>query len=162
MKTMKILSILTIIFSFSQCSSNKFVENPPFKVEKAVYNNWSGGQPGVSGTMVEIHLLNAFEIEFDSLYFQQKETKLEVSKKENKTILIGHFSTSTREPRNLVLDVDTTKELKNTPPNVTKPKFDLKENEAVLSYKKGNEMYYFKVENIKQLTPKFFPSANKK
>ncbi|WP_243765903.1 hypothetical protein [Polaribacter cellanae] len=158
---MKIVSILAIILGFSQCGSSKFVENPSFKIEKAFYNNWKGGQAGVSGTKLEIHISNASEVEFESLFFQQIETEVEVSKDKNKTILIGHFSTSTREKRDLILDADPKKELKNTPPNIKKPKFELKENEAVLSYKKGNKLHYFKITEIKKERTSFFPSAKK-
>ncbi|QOD59748.1 hypothetical protein H9I45_10335 [Polaribacter haliotis] len=156
---MKIVSIFAIILGFSQCGSSKFVKNPSFKIEKAVYNNWKGGQPGVSGTKLEIHISNASEIEFESLFFQQKETKVEVSKDGDKTILIGHFSTSTKEKRDLILDADPTKELKNTPPNIENTKFDLKENEAVLTYKKGDKVHYYMIKDIKKTQPTFFPSA---
>ncbi|QTD36372.1 hypothetical protein JL193_09385 [Polaribacter batillariae] len=162
MKIMKIVSIFAIILGFSQCGSSKFVKNPSFKIEKAVYNHWTGGQPGVSGTKLEIHISNASEVEFDSVFFQQKETKVEVSKNGNKTILIGHFSTSTREKRDFVLDADPTKELKNTPPNIEKSKFDLKETEAVLSYKKGDKVHYYKITGILQTQSSFFPSAKQK
>lgn len=158
---MKILSILTLLFGFSQCNSSKFVENPPFKVNKAFYNNWSGGQAGVSGIKLEIQLENAQEIEFDSIYFQKKKTKVEVLQKGNKTDLIGHFSTSKNINRDLILDADPTKELKNTLPTIKKFPFQLKENEAILSYKKGKKIVYFKIENIKKAKPMFFPSANK-
>lgn len=50
MKVMKILTILTILFGFSQCGSSSIIKNPAFKVEKAFYNNWVGGQKGVAGT----------------------------------------------------------------------------------------------------------------
>lgn len=159
---MKILSILTIIVSFSHCGSNKFVKNPSFKVEKAVYNNWVGGQQGVSGTKLEIHLINAASINFDSLYFQNKITKVEVIKLDDKLQLIGHFSTSKRQNRDLILDVDPKKELQNTLPNLEKFPFELKENEAILSYKKGQKRMYFKIENIKEIQFVAFPSANRK
>ncbi len=159
---MKILSILTLLFGFTQCTSTKFIKNPSFKVTKAVYNNWSGGQPGVGGIKLVMHLKNAKDIAFDSVYFQKKITKIEVTEKENAMHLIGHFTNSKSVKRDLILDADPTKELKNTPPLITKFPFDLKENEAVLTYKKGNKTVYFKLENIKKVQPKFFPSANKK
>ncbi|MDX6745436.1 hypothetical protein SHK09_01425 [Polaribacter sp. PL03] len=159
---MKILSILTILFGFSQCGSNSLVKNPPFKVEKAFYNNWVGGQPGVTGTKLEIHLLAADAIAFDSLYFQNKITKVEVSKLENVVQLIGHFSTSKRKNRDLVLDVDATKELQNTLPNIKKFPFELKDNEAIVSYKKGDKTLFYKLENINKVQSIAFPSANRK
>ena len=162
MKIMKIISILAILFGFSQCGSSTFVKDPPFKVEKAFYNNWVGGQPGVSGTKLEIHLENASEIIFDSLYFHNKRTKVEISELDNSMQLIGHFSTSKRKNRDLILDADPKKELQNTLPNLEKFPFELEEKEAILSYKKGDKTLYFKIQNINEVQAEIFPSANKK
>jgi hypothetical protein len=162
MKSMKILSILAILFSFTQCGSSVLIKNPTFKVEKAFYNNWVGGQPGVSGIKLELHLKDASEIIFDSLYFQEKITKVEVSQKEEFRQIIGYYSTSKRQKRDLILDADATKELENAVPNLAVFPFKLKENEAMLSYKKENKTLYFKIENIKKVQSIPFPSMNKK
>ena len=164
MKIMKILSILTILFGFSQCGSNKFVKNPSFNVDKAVYNKWVGGQPGVSGTMLEIQLKNASDIVFDSLYFQNKVTKVEIKEFNNTIQLIGHFSTSNSkiiQKRDLILDADTVRELENTLPNTDKFPFELEENEAILSFKKGDKTVYYKIKKIKKEISRPIPSVNK-
>jgi hypothetical protein len=161
MKIMKILSIVTILLGFAQCGSIAFVQNPSFKVEKASYNNWVGGQPGVSGTKLEIHLKNASEITFDSLYFNNKRAKVEVLQKEEITQLIGHYSTSKRINNDLIIDLDPKKELQNTPPIIKKLPFELNANEAVVSYKKGKKTLFLKIENIKKIQPTPFPSVNK-
>ena len=162
MKIMKIIFILTILLGFSQCGSNKFVKNPSFKIEKATYNKWSGGQPGVSGVKLELQLVNALQIEFDSLYFQKKITKVETRKINNMLQIIGHFSTSNRKNKDLILDANPIKELKNTPPVVHNFPFDLKENEAILSFKKNNKTHYYKINEVKQTQPSFFPSTKQK
>ena len=162
MKIIKILSILVILVSFSQCGVSTLVKNPTLKVEKAFYNKWFGGQPGVSGTKVEIHLKDASEVIFVALYFQGKRTKVEVSQIEKFTRIIAHFSTSKRKNRTLILDADATKELENTLPSLEEFPFQLKENEAMLSYKNDNKIVYFKIENIKKTQSIPFPSMNKK
>lgn len=162
MKTIKILSILVILVSFSQCGVSTLVKNPTLKVEKAFYNKWFGGQPGISGTKVEIHLEDASEVIFVALYFQGKRTKVEVSQIEKFTRIIAHFSTSKRKNRTLILDADATKELENTLPSLEEFPFQLKENEAMLSYKNDNKIVYFKIENIKKTQSIPFPSMNKK
>jgi len=159
---MKFLSIIAILFSFIQCGSIKLENNPPFKLEKASYNNWVGGQPGVRGTKVEIALKENSSITFDSIFFRNKSTKVEINTASGKTLLIGHFNTSKRQNSDLILDADVTKEMKNTPPVVNNSHFELKENEAILSYKVGGKIKYFKIENIEKAKPVFFPSANKK
>ena len=162
MRTIKILSILFLLLGFSQCGGSTLVKKSTLKVEKAFYNNWFGGQPGVRGTKVEIHLKDASEVIFVALYFQGKRTKVEVSKIEKFTRIIAHFSTSKRKNRNLILNADMTKELENTLPSLEEFPFQLKENEAILSYKKENKTLYFKIENIKKVQSIAFPSMNKK
>ena len=78
-----------------------------------------------------------------------------------KTLLIGHINTLKRQNRDLILDTDVTKELKNTLPDVKKIPFELKEDEAILSYKLGDKINYFKIEDIEKVKPVFFPRANK-
>ena len=162
MRTIKILSILFLLLGFSQCGGSTLVKKSTLKVEKAFYNKWFGGQRGVRGTKVEIHLKDALEVIFVALYFQGKRTKVEVSQMEKFTRIIAHFSTLKRKNRNLILDADITKELENTLPSLEEFPFQLKENEAILSYKKEGKTLYFKIENIKKLQSISFPSMNKK
>jgi hypothetical protein len=162
MKIIKTVSILVILLSFSQCGGSTLVKTPILKVEKAFYNKWVGGQPGVSGTKLEIHLEDAQEVIFVALYFQGKRTQVEVSKIDKFTRIIAHFSTSKRKNRNLILDADITKETGNTLPSLEEFPFQLKENESILSYKKENKTVYFKIENIKKVQSIPFSSMNKK
>ena len=136
MKTIKILSILVILLGFSQCGGSILVKKSILKVEKAFYNNWFGGQPGVRGTKVEIHLKDASEVIFVALYFQGKRTKVEVSKIEKFTRIIAHFSTSKRKNRNLILNADMTKELENTLPSLEEFPFQLRKMRLYLAIKK--------------------------
>jgi hypothetical protein len=159
-KIMKFLSILIILLGFAHCGSSTFVQNPSFKVEKASYNNWVGGQPGVSGIKLEIHLKNAAEIIFDTLYFKNKRTKVEVFQRKEITQLIGHYSTSKRMKNDLIIDINAEKELKNTLPIIKKFPFGLNDYEAVISYKKGKKTLFFKIRNIKKIAPSLFPKIN--
>ncbi|KGL62556.1 hypothetical protein [Polaribacter sp. Hel1_85] len=151
---MKILSILTIIFSFSQCGSTNFETNPPFKIDSAKYYSWVGGVPGVSGINVQIQLKNTSPIEFDSLYFRKKSTKVEIK---DASLLIAHFNTSKRNKPDLILHSDPKKELKNKIPEPDNFPFELKDNEAVLSYHLGGETRYVKIKNIKKQDRSSFP-----
>ena len=153
MKTMKILSLFAIIFGFSQCGTTKFEANPPFKVNTASYTNWVGGQPGVRGVKVEIALKEKSDIVFDSLFFNNMTTKLEKTQMDGETFLIGRFNTSSRK-EDMVLHSDSTKELKNEAPKEVKFPFELKNNEAVVSYTVNNKTKYFKLENLKEVKQK--------
>lgn len=147
MNTMKMLSIFAIVFTFFQCGSSKFVTNPPFKINSAEYNTWVGGLPGVSGINVKIKLKEKSTIQFDSLYFKMRVTKVETK---NSTLLIANYSTSKKNPSDIILDIDPKKELKNQIPRQQTIPFELEENEAVLSYQFKGKTRYIKIKDIKK------------
>ncbi|WP_331363256.1 hypothetical protein [Polaribacter sp.] len=159
---MKILSVIAILFGFTQCGTSKLVKTPPFKIASATYNNWVGGLPGVSGTRVEIRLSEKENIDFESLFFKNKSTKIEVREENGKTFLTAHFNTSkSRGGRDLILDSDSRKEIKNEVPKNDDFPFELKENEAVLSYKVAGKIKFYKIENIEATKSDFYPKAKK-
>lgn len=147
MKGLKFISIITIIIGFAMCKSLKLEENPPFKIISATYKNWVGGQQGVRGTNVTIKFSSTKTIQFDSIYFDKKVAKLQ-TKNSNDNLLMGYFNTSTR--RDLILDANPTKELKNTVPAIKKFPFKLNENEAVISYKINGKIKYYKIKSLQR------------
>ena len=153
MKAMKILGVLVFIVGFTQCKSTKFDSNPPFTVEKSSYNNWVGGQPGVSGTRVEVYLTSKVDIAFDALYFKNRKTNVEFREKDGRTFLTAHYNTSKRN--DMILESDGKKEAVNKLPENFP--FKLKENEAVISFKEGDKTKYVKIENIKETKPDHYP-----
>ncbi|MCI2229507.1 hypothetical protein MC378_10045 [Polaribacter sp. MSW13] len=161
MKTTKIASMLLILFGFAQCASTKFEENPPFKISVATYNHWVGGQPGVSGTKVNIYLAEKSNIVFDSLFFLNKKNKIEVREVKGSSILIANYSTSVANNRNINLNLDSKKELTNQVPSIKKFPFELKENEAVISYKIKDKIKYFKIVKLKKAQTDFYPTRPK-
>lgn len=154
MKAMKIVSVLALIFSFSQCRSTKFDKAPPFTLDKATYTNWVGGQPGVRGIKVEILLSEKSDLSFNSLYFNKRKTKLEKTEMNGKTFLVGHFNTSKSINKDIILDIDPKKELKNQAPQKIKFPFELETNEAVISYSIDNKLHYYKLEALKEVKEK--------
>ena len=153
MKVMKILGVLVFIVGFTQCKSTKFDSNPPFTVEKSSYNNWVGGQPGVSGTRVEVYLTSKVNIAFEALYFKKRKTNVEIREKDGRTFLTAHYNTSKRN--DMVLESDGKKEVVNKLPEDFP--FELKENEAVISFKEADKTKYVKIENIKETKPDLYP-----
>lgn len=159
MKKMKFLGIITIIASLFHCASTKFDSNPPFKVNNATYNKYVGGVQGVSGMWVRVNYEADTTIAFDSLFFQGKKTKIELQTIQNKTYASGHFNTSTVNSKaDLMLHSNGKKEYGNKAPEKKFP-FELKENEAVISYLENGETKFFKIENIKKAEAVFYPSA---
>ena len=153
MKNITTILVLLISFSFIQCNSLKLENNPTFKITGATYNYWVGGQPGVSGIKVNIGYQSDNKIIFDTIYFKKRAAKIEIRTFKGKTYLIGHFDTSTRKNRIVIDDTALPK------PVAKKAEFpfELKENEAVISYKHGNSIKYFKVLNLKKTKTDFYP-----
>lgn len=159
MKTMKIVSILVIIVGFSQCGSLKFEQHPPFKITSAVYQNWSGGQPGVKGMNVKITYTSNKTIEFDSLYFEKRAVDLQIKDSKTNKLVVGYFTSN--ETNDLIFDANPVKELQNPIPSMKQFPFELEKNEAVISYKIKGKIKYFKVSSVKKEKNLFFPSAPK-
>lgn len=160
MKILKILSVLTIICSLSQCGSTNFETSPPFEINSAAYFSWVGGQPGISGMNVKISYTSDKNIQFDSIYFRKKIVKLEVNISKNQKMIIGHFNTSSPN-REIVLQLDPMKEMKNEIPEIKNFPFELNENEAIISYRVSDKIKYFKIKTVKKGKRIFFPAALK-
>jgi hypothetical protein len=154
---MRILSILAITISFLQCGSAKLENNVPFKIVSSTSSSWFGGVQGISGTQIEIRINKATDIVFDSLYFNNKATKLKITKSGDSTILIGHFNTSNEKEADFILNSDRKKELKNPIPKIKRIPFEIKKNQAILSYKIANSLNYFKIEKIEEIKTLFYP-----
>lgn len=153
---MKLGIYIIMAIGLMTCKTAKFEKNPPFKVTGATYNNWVGGQQGVSGIRVIIGYTAAETPSFKNIYFYGKEAKIEMQEKDGKTYLFGYIDTSTRQEKDRILDEDPKKEMNNTLPEKKLP-FILKENEAVVSYMEGTKQKFVKVENLKQTETDFYP-----
>lgn len=153
MKLIKFLGVLLLTLGFTQCKSTKFDNNPPFTIEKASYNNWVGGLPGVSGIRVEIYLTGKVDVAFDSLFFKNRTTKIEIRENNGKTFLTAHFDTSKKE--DIVLNSNTKEEYVNQLPTALSSELEV--NEAILSYKDGSKLKYVKIKDIKETKPDFYP-----
>lgn len=152
---MKIGIYIVMAIGLMSCKTLKFEKNPPFQVTGATYNNWVGGQEGVSGMKVIIGFTASETITFKKVLFYNKEASTEIQEKEGKKYVVAFFDTSTRKDRDVIMDRDPKKEMQNKAPE--KPLFDLKENEAVIIYMDGATEKYVKVENIKRTKTDFYP-----
>jgi hypothetical protein len=159
MKTIKIFAILITIQLLTQCASAKFEENPPFAITSAIYNNWSGGQPGNSGINVTINYTSLYPVKFDSIYFLKKIMKLEHTKTKEKKIIIANFVSAVKQ--DITLDLNSSKEINNTVPEIKKFPFKLNQNDAIISYILKGKTKYFKVKSIKKGKSVFYPKAPK-
>lgn len=155
---MKLFGILLLAISFTQCKSQKFEQNPPFTVHSATYTHISGGMPGNSSLDLMIEFTSDKSIEFEEVYFQEKTIKPVVEQKGDKQYLAARYKTST-EKSDLVLHQNTQEEYGNQPASEKKYAFELKENEAVISYKVNGKSHFYKLEDITKGESVFMPSV---
>jgi hypothetical protein len=150
MKKIIPLSIIALILlSFSCCKSSKaqtsnFVNSTKhFSVANAYYTNWVGGQPGIKGITIKVFIDNT-TITLDSIYFRNKQAALKQNLIDNNKPFICSITTS-KSP-DFILSDDPKKEYGNKAPNIVNNiPFQLKANEAVVSYNFNNTRFYKKI-----------------
>jgi hypothetical protein len=143
---MKSLLPLTFFIFLFSCNATKFVKEPPFKIVDAKYQYWYGGREGVKGISVKIMLKDiADSVTFEHIYFKNKKLNASLTKVKNLKLLSANINTGSRVP-GLQMHQDPKKEYGNTLPKSQKDfPFKLQGNEAVISYKKNNKTYFYKV-----------------
>lgn len=149
-KQMKLIGILILAFSITQCASVKMDNNHPFKIESATYNHVTGGVKGsYNSTNLIINFTAKEAVDFQKVYFQNKITNAVIEQNGDKQYIAARYKTSSNDRKDIILHADPKQEFGNTPNNpVEKFPFELKENEAMISYAIGEKIHYVKVENI--------------
>lgn len=139
--------------STTSISEYNLQKKAPFKVLKSTYKNWVGGQPGVKGVLVNIEIDNP-KIVLDTVYFRNMKAPLEKSKNDSNETYVGHF-TFPNKSNDMILHGDAKKEFGNQVPDISKKiPFDLKQDEAIVSYKIKGLTKYFKISNLTEDTLK--------
>ncbi len=149
-----------VLSFFSQCASTQKIDSePPVKIIEAQSQSWVAGVRG-GGSGTNVFLTFSETIAADSLYYQGMIAKLRPLQDPSAIKYVARFSFKKNTQDDLVMHSDPLKEYGNTVvgvPSKTFP-FELKKNQAVVSYKKGTKTRYFKVANIVELKQKLFPS----
>jgi len=163
MKSIKLLVLICVAVSFSQCSTLKLTESAPFNVTGATYHQWVGGQPGVSGTNLIIGVANDASIIFKKIFFHNHDVDARIEDKNGKKYIIANISTSAKR----ILVTRTTTYVnggivmndKNNKPKIKRETipFNIEPNEAVIKYMVGKKTYYYKVSKIKKTDTIYYP-----
>ncbi|GFD76922.1 hypothetical protein KUL113_63420 [Tenacibaculum sp. KUL113] len=144
---MKLIGILILALSFTKCASVKMENNHPFKIESASYSHVTGGVKGsYNSTNLIINFTAEKPVDFQKVYFQNRITKAIVEQHNDKQYIAARYKTLSNELNDLILHADPKKEFGNTPKEEFP--FELKENEAMVSYIIEGKTHYFKIENI--------------
>lgn len=151
MKLFKYLSVSILSsFLFMQCSSaQKLQKEASFKTNQVYYQSWVAGvQGGGSGINVFIPVTSQLKgLKLDSLYFRGHKVAL-TTKSQNPNLYVGRILTEANRR-----DEDTIVNNKAEMP------FDIKDNEAIISYMENNQKKFIKLENIVEKQAEQYPSA---
>lgn len=152
MKKFISIAFITILsFTFFGCGASKAkAQNEhSFKVLEATYANAFVEQTELVVTTLKI-MINNPEIKLDSVYFRNHKAPLKRVESDENSIFSGSFTTS-KIPHDYILDSDPKQEFGNKPPvMVSKLTFELKENEAVVSYFYKDKINYYKILEVKE------------
>ncbi|WP_339611138.1 hypothetical protein [uncultured Planktosalinus sp.] len=158
---MRPLTFLFISIFMISCNSNKIVlqENPPFEVKEASFQKWFGGiQEAGKG----IHFTLTFseiseDVLVEKIYFRGKSEILKQNA-QNRKVYRASFVDKPKE--DVILDSNPAMEMDNPKPSIpVKFSFDLKENEAVVQYRKNDKINYFKIDNVTEKEVIAYPSS---
>lgn len=150
-------------FVFLNCSTaQKIQKSIPMTFGEVYYQHWVAGvQGGGSGINLFINVnSNKNNIILDSIYFQSDVAKLEPV---NSSLFVGRFKTEANQTKDFVMSSNPKEEYGNTVQSTKKHiPFNLKDNQCVLSYKEGDKIKYFMIEDIKKKKLLAYPSAPQK
>lgn len=161
-----LLFLPLVIFSLAveSCGSTQnvnnelmFEANPPFTIEEVYFQKWvAGTKEGGSG--INVHIIFG-DIEPNvvvrDIYFQNQILKAQNSVS-NSNEYFAHLSNDSRS--DMVMDIDPMKEAQNTPSGNFP--FELKQNEAVVSYLFGGKKNYYKISNLSEKKRIAYPQSN--
>jgi hypothetical protein len=151
-----LLAIIATTMSFSTLNQDDTTTCFPQKIAAVYYQKWVGGIKGAGGgTHFHIKFKKPLlaTIQLGKIYFQQQEATVQ---KESEGVYVAHFRKDPN-PNDFILNANPTTEYGNEPPIITKPKFDLKPNEAILEYTENNKKRFFKIKKIKEIPMIAYP-----
>lgn len=152
---MKYFTLFLLLLNLSSCANYTKESKEPFQITEASYNEWFGGQPGVSGIKVILVYKSKDSINFQNIFFANKSAEIIYKTKEDKKLLLGFIDTS-KPSKELILDSNPVKEQNNPIPVQLLP-FKIKDNQAVVSYKINNQTHYFLIKELKKLKTDYYP-----
>jgi len=159
-QTFFLSAMLILMGSFAQCStSQKLQSTAPMQFGDVYCQKWVAGIKGGGGGLNLFIRVTDNSIQLDSVYFRGEISKLEFKSGEFPTF-IGRFENDFNQSKGVIISSDRNEEYNNKLPkkSVVIP-FDLKDNECVVSYMKGDKRWYYKISNIEQKMPLNYPMA---
>lgn len=149
-----ITSIVLMCCGSSKAPNESSLQNnPPFKVVEATYSKQLDEQTGINNILIRISINNP-KILLDTVYFRNNSTILKLDKSNSNLTYIGSIVLPGKN-KNFILNLDSKKEYGNQVPDISrKIPFELKENEAIVSYLLHNKRTYFKISHVIEVSEK--------
>ena len=144
----KISFLLITAISLTFCAmKQEFQTEFPQEIQSVFYQKEKIGIE-ITGNhfYIEFKKPLAATIKLEKIYFHNQESLVQEI---TKNVFVAHFYQSNKK-EDLILDVNPAKEYGNKAPVVSKSKFDLKPNEAVLEYKKDSKTLFYKILNVQE------------
>jgi hypothetical protein len=132
--------VLFVSIGFTQCKNLKLEQKttPSITINNVTYHSWTGGQePATGGIRVEFTIHGSECVNPDSLYFRGQRAKLATINYATGDLWIADYGNANYYNKPLAKSKGT----------ASFP-FQLKENEAMLSYYCKKKKYYHKITNI--------------
>lgn len=154
---LKLITLFVIFISVSFCAPKKEIQSVfPQEIKTVYYQKWTiGKEKSQQGTHFYIEFKKPLSknLKLKKIYFQNQETKIV-----RITATIFKASFSPKPPtKDFIMDKNVLKEYGNEAPVITKPKFVLKQDEAMLEYKSNNHIKYFKLTHVNERKMILYP-----
>ncbi len=170
MKSIKtnILNVLILSIGLTSCSSQKTLQTDfPFEIGMATVQEWMGGkEESGTGHLVSVPVLNITkDVRFQEMFYHGQVVQVTTESHAEGLLVKGNFTLSPHKP-DIIMHADPKKEVGNQPPSLQESSskdfpFDLKPQEAVLSYIVKNRVKYVKISGIKEKAPLIYSTKPK-
>ncbi len=146
-----LIAVLTVL---AGCSSQKKLERtPPFVIGSATYEPlMAGEEQNIAGHVVKITLteMSADEVPLQNIYFRGQMAGVVLALENQGVMATARFGIAKPD---INMHADPRQEVGNQPPKIKKGDepdfpFDLKDDEAILSYLENDKVKYVKVPGI--------------
>jgi hypothetical protein len=127
----------------------------PFTIVKKSYFYWVGGKKGTNGFKIQIvGTFNTTNLDFHTIYFQNKELKVVPIYQNEKFTIEGGFTTLNTED---ILAEELSQNNNDTPKDdsIDIP-FELENDQAVLVYSINGKTFYYKISDIPKLETVYY------
>lgn len=145
---LKYTVIAAVLIGLYQCSSRKWVKDPPFALGEVVFENMTiKGSDSIVTLYIPVE--EGKTVLLDSVYFRKQALKLEKIQRDSYLVYRARYTLFPKP--DMILHTDSQQEFGNKPPALGKKWIGvLQDNEAVVRYLWKGKIQYFKIENIKE------------